>query len=164
MASTPVCLDPAFSSFVHCASPNSHLIASQSRVEQFNHDAANIFVLEEVVPRKLHVIEIAVYVEKERIAAQTEEKTVVAGFRHQGFSSNWDRCLLDDNFALLALASGLGALSTTNCRRLLSIFGRCELNAVKNIGNDITVCIDLDLVQRSRFEGLARCRLRRVQP
>src|SRR5262249_38856440 len=37
---------------------------------------------EEVVPRELHVIEIAVYVEKERIAAPTEEETVVAGFRH----------------------------------------------------------------------------------
>src|SRR6267143_1385088 len=83
---TPVCLDPAFCSFVHCASPNSHFIVPQSRVGQFNHDAANIFLLEEVVPRELHVIEIAVDVEKERIAAPTEEKTVVAGFRHQGFS------------------------------------------------------------------------------
>src|SRR5947207_13696927 len=83
--STPVCLDPALSSFVECASPNSHLIASQSRVGQFNHDAANILVCKEVVPRELHLIEIALCVEKERIAAPPEENTVVAGFRHQGF-------------------------------------------------------------------------------
>jgi hypothetical protein len=73
-SSTPVCLDPAFLGFVHCASPKSHLIAPQGRVGQFNHDAANIFVCEEVVPRELHVIEIAVYVEKESIAAPTEKK------------------------------------------------------------------------------------------
>src|SRR5262249_19060640 len=84
-SSTPICLDPAFFSLVHCASPNSHLTVPQSRVGQFNYDAANIFVCEEVVPRKLHVIEIAVHVEKEWIAAPTEEKTVVASFRHQGF-------------------------------------------------------------------------------
>lgn len=50
-SSTPVCLDPAFSSFVQCASPKSHLITPQSRDGQFKHDAANIFVGEAVVPR-----------------------------------------------------------------------------------------------------------------
>ena len=42
-------------------------------------------VREEVVPGKLHVIEITIHVEKERIAAPTKEKTVVADFRHQRF-------------------------------------------------------------------------------
>src|SRR2546421_4242289 len=83
---TSVCLDPAFPSFVHRASPDPHFIASQIRVGQFNHDAANIFVDEEVVPGELHVIEIVDYVQKERIAAPAEEKTEVADFRHQGFS------------------------------------------------------------------------------
>src|SRR6266446_3129891 len=85
---TPVCLDPAFPNFVHRASPDPHFIAFQIRVGQFNHDAANIFVDEEVVPGELHVIEIADYVQKERIAAPAEEKTEVADFRHQGFSSD----------------------------------------------------------------------------
>src|SRR5258705_2264994 len=35
---TPVCLDPAFPSFVHCASPDRHFIASQFRVGEFKHD------------------------------------------------------------------------------------------------------------------------------
>src|SRR5882757_1202355 len=83
--STPVRLDPAICSLVHCASPNSDRIVSQSRVGQFKHDAANIFICEEVIPCELHVIEIAVYVEKERIAAPTKEKAVTPGFRHQGF-------------------------------------------------------------------------------
>src|SRR6266481_756899 len=82
---TSVCLDPSFPSFVHGASPDPYFIASQIRVGQFNHDAANIFVDEEVVPGELHVIEIADYVQKERIAAPAEEKTEVADFRHQGF-------------------------------------------------------------------------------
>ena len=85
-SSTPVCLDPAFPSFVHCASPDPHFIASQFRVGKFKHDAANIFVFEEVVARELHLIEIAHRVEEERIAAPAEEKTEVADFRHQGFS------------------------------------------------------------------------------
>src|SRR5438445_60879 len=71
-SSTPISLDPAFASFVQCASPNSHFIASQIRVGQFNHDAANIFVREEVVARELHLIEITLCVEKERIAAPTK--------------------------------------------------------------------------------------------
>src|SRR5262245_16196042 len=81
-SSTSVCLDPPFYSFVHRTSPKSHPIASQIRVRQFNHDAANIFVCEEIVPRELHFIKKAVCVEKERIAAPTKEKTVVTGFRH----------------------------------------------------------------------------------
>src|SRR5207244_2439368 len=84
-SSTAVGLHPAVASFVHCARPDSYLIAAESRVGQFNHDAANIFVFEEIVSGKLHVIEIAVHVEKERIAAPTEEKTEVAGFRYQSF-------------------------------------------------------------------------------
>ena len=84
-SSTAVCLDPAVYSFVHCASPNPYRIGSQSRVGQFKHDAANIFVCEEVIPCELHMIEIAVYVEKERIAAPTKEKAVTPGVRHQGF-------------------------------------------------------------------------------
>src|SRR5215831_12567332 len=83
--STPICLDPAFPSFVHCASSNSDPIVPQGRVGQFKDDAANIFVCEENVPREMHVIEIAVYVEKEGIAAPTEEETPVAGSRHQSF-------------------------------------------------------------------------------
>src|SRR5882672_4983325 len=82
---TPICLDPAFPSFVHCASPDSHLIVPQSRIGQFNRDAANIFVCEEVVPCELHLIEITLCVEKERIATPTKEKIVVAGFSHQSF-------------------------------------------------------------------------------
>src|SRR6266850_2238138 len=84
-SSTAVCLDPAVRSLVYCASPNSYRIGSQSRVGQFKHDAANIFVCEEIIPCELHVIEIAVYVEKERIAAPTKEKAIVPRFRQQGF-------------------------------------------------------------------------------
>src|SRR5215813_8442139 len=80
--STPFCLNPTFRGFIHRARPKSHRIGPKSRVGQFNHDAADIFVREEVVPRELHVIEIALCVEKERIAAPTEEKTVIAAVRH----------------------------------------------------------------------------------
>ena len=87
-SSTSVCLDPAVVSFVHGASPNSDLVSPEFSVGKFERDAANILVFEEIVPGKLHVIEIAVHVEKERIAAPTEEKTEVADLCHQGFLSD----------------------------------------------------------------------------
>ena len=117
----------------------------------------------EVVPCESRVIEIAVHVEKERIAAPTEKETVIAGLRHQGFPPDGNWGLLDDNFAILTHAIGSYALKTADCRSLLPIFGRCELDAVTNIGNDITVGIDLELVQCSWREGLFGRWLQRLQ-
>src|SRR5262249_55375482 len=83
--STPVCLDPAFCRFVQCARPQSHPSGPQSRVGYFQHNTAHIFVREEIAPLELHVVEQAIGIEKERIAAPATEKTAVAGARHQGF-------------------------------------------------------------------------------
>src|SRR6266481_4389444 len=163
-SSTAVRLDPAIGALVRCASPNSYCIVSQSRVGQFKHDAANIFICEEVIPCELHVIEIAVYVEKERIAAPTKEKAVVPRFSHQGFARDRDWCSFNNNLAILAGARGLRALNTEHCRSLLPIFRSCELNAVTNIGDSVPVCVDLDLVKCSWRKGLRSRRLWRVQP
>ena len=54
--------------------------------------------------------------------------------------------MLDDNFTLLAHASGLHALNTANCRSLLRVFGRCEPDAISEIGNRIAIRVNLDLV------------------
>src|SRR5439155_26627565 len=143
---TAICLHPAFGSLVQCASPNSHPPASQIRVRQFNHDAADVLVEEEVVPRELHVIEIAVYVGKERIAAPTEEEPVLTGFGHHGFSPDRDRYLLDDNSTLLAHASGLHALNPANCRSLLRVFGSSEPDAISEFGNRSAIRCNVHLV------------------
>jgi hypothetical protein len=142
----PVCLDPAFSSFVHCASPKSDLIVSQSRVGQFNHYAANVFVFEEIVSCELHFVEKAVCVEEERIATPTKEKTVVARFRNHGFLPDGDRRILDDNFTVVAHSSGSLTLHTTHRRGLLSISRRRELHAVCDISNCIAVRVNLQFV------------------
>src|SRR5258706_9357223 len=68
-SSPSVRLDPAVCGLIYCASPNSDLVSPEYRVGKFKCDAAHIFVFEEVIPGKLHVIEIAVHVEKEGIAA-----------------------------------------------------------------------------------------------
>src|SRR5262249_22619812 len=120
----------------------------------------NIFVFEEIVSSKLHAIEIAVYVEEERITAPTEEKMEVADLRHQGFLSDGHRCLLDDNFTFLTHTTCSHALKTAHCRSLLPVSRRRELHAPTEIGNCIIVCVDLEFVERSRFKWLARCRLR----
>ena len=111
-SATAVCLDPAFASFLQCASPKSQHVSPESRVGQFKHDAANIFIGEEVLPRELHFVEEAVCVEEERIAAPTHEQGAVAGFRHHSFLPDRDRCSLDDNFALVARPRGWRALHT----------------------------------------------------
>jgi len=51
-----ICLDPAFSSLVHCASPKSHLFTAQSRIGQLKHDAANILVREKIIASELHEV------------------------------------------------------------------------------------------------------------
>src|SRR5437870_2571205 len=113
---------------------------------------------------ELHVIKIAVHVEKEGIAAPTEKESEIADLCHQGFLSDRHWRLLDDNFAVVAHATCSRALNTAHCRNLLPISRRRELHTETEIGNCIAICVDLDLVQRSRFERLARCRLRRIQP
>src|ERR1051326_1669173 len=123
---TPVCLDPAFISFVHRASPNPHFIASQFRVGKFSHDAANIFVFEEVVARELHLIEIAHRVEEERIVAPAEEKTEVVCSRLSASLPDGDSSCLGHNFPVVAEPARLCVLKTARCRRLLPIFGICE--------------------------------------
>jgi hypothetical protein len=145
-SSTPVCLDPAFPSFVHRASPKPHLTASQSRVGQFKHDAANVLVFEEIVPRELHFIEKAVCVEKEWIGTPTKEKTAVAGFRHQSFSPDGDRRILDHNLAIVSHPSGSRTLNTAQRRGLIPISRRRELHAVSQIGNCIALRVNLEFV------------------
>src|SRR6266850_1377568 len=78
----PIGLNPAVCSLVEGAAPKSHLVAPKSRVGQFEHDAANILVREEIVASELHFVEQAICVEKERITAPTKESTVVSCFRH----------------------------------------------------------------------------------
>src|SRR6266404_1926702 len=145
-SSTPIGLNPTFGSSLHRASPNSHIIASQIRVGQFNHDAANILVREEVVARELHLIEIALCVEKERIAAPTKEKMVVACFGYQRSPPDRDRCALDEDFAVVARANSSPPLGTTNCSSLSAILRSGELNAVTDVGNCVAVGINFDFI------------------
>src|SRR6266850_7001243 len=158
----PICLNPAFCSLVHGATPKSHLVAPKSRVGQFKDDAANILVHEEIVASELHLVEQAICVEKERIAAPTKESTVVSCFRHQRLPIDRHWCSLDDDVAFLAHPSGSCALNTAKCRSLLPIFGRRKLDTVRDLCDGIAIRIDFDFIQRARREGLFRRRPERV--
>src|SRR5262249_12731284 len=87
----PVCLDPAFSSFVQRASPKSHHIAAQGRVGRVKHNTPPIFVRKEIVASERHLVEKPVCIEKEWVAAPTKETPPVAGCRHHGFPPDCDR-------------------------------------------------------------------------
>src|SRR5712671_2491827 len=158
----PIGLNPAVCSLVEGAAPQSHFVAPKSRVGQFEHDAANILVREEIVAGELHIVEQAIGVEEERIAAPTEESPVVAGFRHQRLPSDGHRYSLDDDVAFVAYPSRSRALNTAKCRSLLSIFGGRELGTVGDIRNGIAICVDLDFIQCARREGLFRRRAERA--
>src|SRR5262249_16128210 len=84
---TAVCLDPTLGSFVDGASPKANRIGPQSGVGQFQRDAANVFVCEEIGSSELHLVDQAVCVEEEGIAAPTCKEMVFAGGCHQGFPS-----------------------------------------------------------------------------
>src|SRR5262249_32842957 len=159
---TALCLAPASYGFFHCASPDSNFIGSESRVGQRKRDAADVFVRKKILARELHMIEIAVGVEKERIAAPTKEKTIVAGFRYQGFAPNRDWCLLDYDFAVVARANSSRPLSTTNCRGLRAILRSGELYAVTDVGNGIAVVINFDFIECPGGERLSCCGRQRI--
>src|SRR6266481_2007174 len=119
---SPIRLNPAFFSLGYRATPESHLLATKSRVGQFKYDAAHILVREEIVASELHVVEQAICVEKEGIAAPTKESTVVSSFRNQRLPIDRHGCALDDDVAFVAHPSGSCALNTAKCRSLLPIF------------------------------------------
>src|SRR6267143_1778022 len=76
-----ICLDPAFFSLVHCASPKSHPIGAQSRIGQFKHNAANILIREKIIASELHLVEQAMCVKKERIASPAKKTAIISGLR-----------------------------------------------------------------------------------
>ena len=69
------------------ADPQANLFPPQNRVGHFQHDAANIFVGEEIVAGELQVVQGARNVKEERLAAPTREEAVVAGLRDLCFPS-----------------------------------------------------------------------------
>src|SRR5258705_9008950 len=158
----PIGLNPAVCSLLEGAAPQSYFVAPKSRVGQFEHDAANILVREEIVAGELHVVEQAIGVEEERIAAPTEEGPVIAGFRHQRLPSDGHRYSLDDDVAFVAYPSGSRASDTAKGRSLLSICGRRKLGTVGDIRDGIAICVDLDFIQCAGREGLVRCRAERA--
>src|SRR5579872_465756 len=80
-----------------CASPKSNLILTKKRVGHFYHDAAGIFVCEEIPACKLKVVERAEHVEEERIAAPTGKEQMVTSPRHMRLASFRDLHSLNDN-------------------------------------------------------------------
>src|SRR5580704_10172087 len=64
------------------ASPQPNLFRPKKRVGHFQHNAANVFVCEEIPARELKFVERAQYVEEEWIAAPSGIEPVVTSLRH----------------------------------------------------------------------------------
>ena len=132
-------------------------------IGHFEHNAARIFVGEEIPARELELVEGAQYVEEEGIAAPTGKEPVVASLRHMSFVPCRDRHPLDDHPPARACFSRLCALSKTQRRALLATFKRREAHLVADIGDGIAVRIDLQLVPGLGREGLGSSRSRRIE-
>src|ERR1700691_2410375 len=94
------------------ASPQRNLFRPKKRVGHFQHDAANIFVCEEIPTRELKFVDCAQYVEEEGIAAPTGKEPVVPSLRHMSLAPCRDRHSLNDNLPARARFGGLWALNT----------------------------------------------------
>src|SRR5215218_10209866 len=90
--------------------PKTDLGGSQLAIGKLQHDGAHILVGEEVVARKLEVVEGAAYVVKEGVATPACEEAIVAGLRHLRIGARRDRCVLDDRFSAVARPGGVRAL------------------------------------------------------
>ena len=109
-------------------------------------DAAHVFLGEEILSGEVEVIHGAQRIEEERIAAPACEEAVVASVRNPRLSIQRDWRTRDDNLAVIADSGGLRTFDVAQRCGLRSIRERRELNSVRNIGDCIAVCVDLELV------------------
>ena len=75
-------LDPTPARPVQRAGPQANPFGSKDRVRHLQHDAAHIFVGEEIVTGELQIVQSPLRVEEEGIAAPAREEAVAAGLRH----------------------------------------------------------------------------------
>ena len=144
------------------AGPKANLFRPQGRVGHFQHDAAHVFVGEEIVAGELQVVQGALRVEEKGIAAPAREEAVVAGLRHLCLPPRRDRRPLDDSLPAVARPGGLRALNAAQRRGLRPALGGREAHAVRDIGDGISVRVNLELIERLGREGLGGGGPRRV--
>src|SRR3954454_2491151 len=143
--STPVGLNPFALLTVQRTRPQSNRSVAQGRIGDFQNDAADVCVRKEIVSGELKVVQRALCVEKEWLAAPPCEKAVVTRLCHVCVESGRDRCPLEKDLSAVTRVRRLLAFNTTYRRRLTILGGR-ELHSVRDIGNGVTICIDLQLV------------------
>ena len=76
--------------------PEAHLRLGQRGIGDFENDAADVFIGEEIFAGELEIVEGALGVEEERIAAPTGEEAIVAGYGDAGFAAGGDWRVLKD--------------------------------------------------------------------
>src|SRR6516162_11292373 len=72
--------------------PTGEPVWSQGQCRHFQYDAAHILISEKIVASELLVVQHALHVEEERIAAPAREEAILAGLRHPRILTRRDRC------------------------------------------------------------------------
>src|ERR1700737_1996954 len=109
---------------VQRARPKGNLFRTKGRGGHLQHDAAHVFVSEEIVAGELQVVQGSPHVEEEGIATPAREETVVASLCHPCLSIHRDRCPFDDSLPGVARPDGLCALNAAQRRGLPAALGR----------------------------------------
>ena len=122
--------------------------ASERVVRQLERHAAHVLVREEVVARELKVVEHALGVEEERVAAPARKKPVLAALSHLRIRARRHGRVLHDDLAVASHAGRVGASDAAN-RRGLRTVGVREPCAERDVGDAVTVRVDLQLVTAS---------------
>jgi hypothetical protein len=136
------------------ACPQADPLGPEVRVEHFQHDAAHVLVDEEILAGEPKVIQDALHVEEEGIAAPAREEGVIAGLCYSCFGARRNWCTLDDNLTAIPHPCGLRAHDAPQCPGLHPALNGGEAHSVCVISNCIPVRINLELVQRLGCERL----------
>src|SRR3954454_23847266 len=142
---TPVGRNPLPLLPVQGTRPQPNPSGPRGRIGDFQNDAADVSVRKEIVSGELKIVQRALCVEKEWLAAPPCEKALVTRVCHVCVESRRDRCPLEKDLSAVTRVRRLLAFNTTYRRRLTILGGR-ELHSVRDIGNGVTICIDLQLV------------------
>src|SRR5262245_7215738 len=87
-----VCLNPILDRADQRTGPQANPFGRKVSVRHFQYDAAHILISEKIVASELLVVQHALHVEEERIAAPAREEAILAGLRHQSVLTRRDRC------------------------------------------------------------------------
>ena len=140
-----------------CATISASCSAFRGRGPVAQHDAAYVRFSEEIGTGELQIVQGSLRIEEKRVATPAGKETMVSGRRHPRPRPSRDWGSFEDYVPAVACPGGLFPFNTAQCRSLRSVLRGREADSVCDIGDGVTVGVDLKLIDRLGREGFV-CR------